>query len=47
MSVGSVANLVEYLSMNKHILEKERSSVEHMERIMSMLSHENMEILER
>jgi hypothetical protein len=47
MNVGTVSNLVEYLSLNKHILEKERSSLEHMERIMSMLSQENMEILER
>jgi|JI6StandDraft_1071083.scaffolds.fasta_scaffold2296053_2 hypothetical protein len=45
MSVGTVNDLVQYLNLNRHILEKEHSNVEHMERIMSMLSHENMEIL--
>lgn len=39
MSVGKVSDFVEYLGLNKQILEKERSNLEHMERIMSMLSH--------
>jgi hypothetical protein len=39
MSVGTVTDLVNYLNLNRHILEKERSNIEHMERIMSMLSH--------
>ena len=39
MYVGTVTDMVQYLDLNKHILEKERSNLEHMERIMSMLSH--------
>jgi hypothetical protein len=38
MSLGTVADLVEYFNLNRQIFEKERSHKEHMERIMSMLS---------
>jgi hypothetical protein len=44
---GTVSDLMEYLNLNRQIFEKERTNKEHMERIMSMLTQENMEILEK
>jgi len=30
MSLGTVADLIEYFNLNRHIFEKEKSSKEHM-----------------
>lgn len=42
MSLGTVSDLIDYFNLNRHIFEKEKNNKEHMERIMSMLSQENM-----
>ena len=45
--VGTVDDVISYFNENRHLFENDGNDKAHMERVMAVLTQDNMEILEK